>query len=146
MDIEANEQQYIVDGRYWHKRLMASTDLCPRFCQLKEGDRGFCFVRQNLQDSVKLTTYGRSTGFCIDPIEKKPLNHFLPAQAFFLFWYRWMQPFGCQFCQNWSISKSREIELLSEKASPEQIVPAAQELGCASVAFTYNDPVIWAEY
>ncbi|CAN5312120.1 AmmeMemoRadiSam system radical SAM enzyme [soil metagenome] len=144
---EVDEQQYIVDGRYWHKLAdgRVQCDLCPRFCQLKEGDRGFCFVRQNLQDSVKLTTYGRSTGFCIDPIEKKPLNHFLPGTSVLSFGTAGCN-LGCQFCQNWSISKSREIELLSEKASPEQIALAAQELGCSSVAFTYNDPVIWAEY
>jgi pyruvate formate lyase activating enzyme len=126
-----HEQQYIVDGRYWHKLAdgRVQCDLCPRFCQLKEGDRGFCFVRQNLQDSVKLTTYGRSTGFCIDPIEKKPLNHFLPGTSVLSFGTAGCN-LGCQFCQNWSISKSREIELLSEKASPEQIALAAQELGC----------------
>ncbi len=138
---------FIIDGKYWHalEDGRVQCDLCPRNCQMKEGDRGFCFVRQNIDNSVKLTTYGRSTGFCVDPIEKKPLNHFLPGTSVLSFGTAGCN-LGCQFCQNWSISKSREIELLSEEASPEQIALAAKELGCASVAFTYNDPVIWAEY
>lgn len=134
-------------GRWWHKtedgRLMC--DLCPRACVMKDGDRGFCFVRKNEGDRMVLTTYGRSTGFCVDPIEKKPLNHFLPGSSVLSFGTAGCN-LGCQFCQNWSISKSREIEMLSEKASPERIADAALKLGCKSVAFTYNDPVIWAEY
>lgn len=134
-------------GRWWHKqddgRIMC--DLCPRACVMKDGDRGFCFVRKNEGDQMILTTYGRSTGFCVDPIEKKPLNHFLPGSSVLSFGTAGCN-LGCQFCQNWSISKSREIEMLSEKASPERIAEAALKLGCKSVAFTYNDPVIWAEY
>jgi len=142
-----SDQRFIVEGKYWHALDdgRVQCDLCPRECQMKEGDRGFCFVRQNIDNSVKLTTYGRSTGFCLDPIEKKPLNHFLPGTSVLSFGTAGCN-LGCQFCQNWSISKSREIELLSEVATPEQIATAAKELGCASVAFTYNDPVIWAEY
>ena len=119
--------------------------LCPRECLLKDGDRGFCFVRQNVDDEMVLTTYGRSTGFCIDPIEKKPLNHFLPGTAVLSFGTAGCN-LGCKFCQNWSISKSRETERLSEQAGPEAIAEAAVATGCRSVAFTYNDPVIWAEY
>ena len=142
-------------GRYWHKVDVAAgegktqeaifCDLCPRACVLKEGDRGFCFVRKNENGQMILTTYGSSTGFCIDPIEKKPLNHFLPGTSVLSFGTAGCN-LGCQFCQNWSISKSREIEILSEKASPEGIAESAKRLGCSSVAFTYNDPVIWAEY
>jgi len=135
-------------GRYWHTiegGQAIHCDLCPRACVLKEGDRGFCFVRKNEGGSMILTTYGSSTGFCIDPIEKKPLNHFLPGTSVLSFGTAGCN-LGCRFCQNWSISKSREIEILSEKASPEGIAQAAQKLGCKSVAFTYNDPVIWAEY
>ncbi|MBU6454266.1 MAG: AmmeMemoRadiSam system radical SAM enzyme [Cyanobacteria bacterium REEB67] len=142
------DSAYIVDGRYWHTlddKSAIHCDLCPRACVLKDGDRGFCFVRQNIDGQMKLTTYGRSTGFCIDPIEKKPLNHFLPGTSVLSFGTAGCN-LGCQFCQNWSISKSREIEQLSEKASPESIALAASRLGCASVAFTYNDPVVWAEY
>lgn len=120
-------------------------ELCPRECSLKPGDRGFCFVRQNVDGILRLTTWGRSTGFCIDPIEKKPLNHFLPGTPVLSFGTAGCN-LGCQFCQNWDISRSREIERLSEPATPEMIAAAAIRTGCRSVAFTYNDPVVWAEY
>jgi AmmeMemoRadiSam system radical SAM enzyme len=135
-------------GRYWHfvdEGTRIFCDLCPRACVLKEGDRGFCFVRKNEDNRMVLTTYGLSTGFCVDPIEKKPLNHFLPGTSVLSFGTAGCN-LGCQFCQNWSISKSREIEMLSERATPQDIAQAALRLGCRSVAFTYNDPVIWAEY
>lgn len=120
-------------------------DLCPRACSLAEGDRGFCFVRQNVGGKMALTTYGRSTGFCVDPIEKKPLNHFYPGSSVLSFGTAGCN-LGCKFCQNWDISKSREIERLSARALPEEIAEVASQLGCKSVAFTYNDPIIWAEY
>jgi AmmeMemoRadiSam system radical SAM enzyme len=141
-------------GRYWHyvetpgsegSQKAIHCDLCPRACVLKDGDRGFCFVRKNEGDEMILTTYGLSTGFCIDPIEKKPLNHFLPGTSVLSFGTAGCN-LGCQFCQNWSISKAREIEILSDHAGPEEIAQAAKRMGCSSVAFTYNDPVIWAEY
>lgn len=119
--------------------------LCPRRCNLKAGDRGFCFVRENRDGQMVLSTYGKSTGFCIDPIEKKPLNHFLPGTSVLSFGTAGCN-LGCKFCQNWDISKSREIERLSAHAEPDQIARAAHRLGCHSVAFTYNDPVVWAEY
>jgi AmmeMemoRadiSam system radical SAM enzyme/AmmeMemoRadiSam system protein B/AmmeMemoRadiSam system protein A len=119
--------------------------LCPRKCRLKPGDRGFCFVRENRDGEMVLTTYGRSTGFCIDPIEKKPLNHFYPGTAVLSFGTAGCN-LGCKFCQNWDISKSREVERLSATAEPESIAEAALAHGCQSVAYTYNDPVIWAEY
>lgn len=119
--------------------------LCPRQCSLAKGDRGFCFVRENRDDRIVLTTYGRSTGFCIDPIEKKPLNHFFPGTPVLSFGTAGCN-LGCQFCQNWDISKSRQVERLSETAEPVAIAAAALESGCRGVAFTYNDPVIWAEY
>ena len=133
-------------GRWWHvedDRVVC--DLCPRFCRLKDGDRGFCFVRQNVGGEMKLTTYGRSTGFCIDPIEKKPLNHFFPGTSVLSFGTAGCN-LGCKFCQNWDISKAREVERLSHRAFPEEIALAAKSLGCHSVAYTYNDPIIWAEY
>jgi AmmeMemoRadiSam system radical SAM enzyme len=135
-------------GRYWHyveEGTRIYCDLCPRACVLKEGDRGFCFVRQNVDGQMILTTYGQSTGFCVDPIEKKPLNHFLPGTSVLSFGTAGCN-LGCRFCQNWDISKSREVEKLSERATPEDIAQAALRLNCRSVAFTYNDPVIWAEY
>lgn len=119
--------------------------LCPRKCRLKPGDKGFCFVRENRDGEIALTTYGKSTGFCIDPIEKKPLNHFFPGTPVLSFGTAGCN-LGCKFCQNWDISKSREVERLSARAEPETIARAAAETGCASVAYTYNDPVIWAEY
>ncbi len=118
---------------------------CPRLCKLHAGQRGFCFVRQNVGGRMVLTTYGRSSGFCVDPIEKKPLNHFYPGTSVLSFGTAGCN-LGCRFCQNWDISKAREFDRLADAASPETIAAAAQKLGCRSVAFTYNDPVIFAEY
>jgi pyruvate formate lyase activating enzyme len=137
----------VVPTRYWHRledgRIQC--DVCPRACKLREGQRGLCFVRAREGDAIVLTTYGRSSGFCTDPIEKKPLNHFLPGTAVLSFGTAGCN-LSCRFCQNWDISKSREIDTLADAASPETIAAAAAELGCASVAFTYNDPVIFLEY
>ena len=136
-----------VSTKYWHRlddgRIQC--DLCPRFCKLHEGQRGFCFVRACEDDEIVLTTYGRSSGYCIDPIEKKPLNHFLPGTPVLSFGTAGCN-LGCKFCQNWDISKSREIDTLADAADPQTIARAAQQLGCRSVAFTYNDPVIFMEY
>jgi pyruvate formate lyase activating enzyme len=120
-------------------------DVCPRYCQLAEGQRGLCFVRARKDDAVVLTTYGRSSGFCVDPIEKKPLAHFLPGTPVLSFGTAGCN-LTCRFCQNWDISKSRETDTLGEEAPPERIARAARALGCRSVAFTYNDPVIFLEY
>lgn len=140
------EQQYH-PTKYWHKledgRIQC--DLCPRFCKLHEGQQGLCFVRANYNDQIVSTTYGRSSGFCIDPIEKKPLNHFLPGTPVFSFGTAGCN-LACKFCQNWDMSKSREMDTLADQASPEAIAQAAAEHGCRSVAYTYNDPVIFHEY
>jgi pyruvate formate lyase activating enzyme len=120
-------------------------DLCPRDCRLHEGQRGACFVRARVGDAMVLTTYGRSSGFCVDPIEKKPLNHFLPGSAVLSFGTAGCN-LACKFCQNWDISKSRDMDRLMDSASPEGIAEAAAASGSRSVAFTYNDPVIFAEY
>ena len=134
-------------GKYWHKlddgRIQC--DLCPRDCRLHEGQRGACFVRQRLNDAMVLTTYGRSSGFCIDPIEKKPLNHFYPGSSVLSFGTAGCN-LACKFCQNWDISKSKEMDTLADTASPDAIAEAALAHDCKSVAFTYNDPVIFAEY
>jgi pyruvate formate lyase activating enzyme len=134
-------------GRWWTMLPDGRIEcrLCPRFCRLKDGQRGFCFVRQRVGDAMVLTTYGRSSGFCVDPIEKKPLNHFLPGTSALSFGTAGCN-LGCRFCQNWDISKAREWDRLADAASPERIARTAQRLGCRSVAFTYNDPVIFAEY
>jgi pyruvate formate lyase activating enzyme len=120
-------------------------DVCPRYCRLKDGQEGHCFVRAARGGAIVLTTYGRSSGFCVDPIEKKPLNHFLPGTSVLSFGTAGCN-LACRFCQNWDISKSREIDTLADEASPERIARAAAELGCRSVAFTYNDPVVFMEY
>jgi pyruvate formate lyase activating enzyme len=134
-------------ARYWHAlpdgRIQC--DLCPRECRLRDGQRGFCFVRMREGDQLVLATYGRSSGFCIDPIEKKPLNHFYPGSSVFSFGTAGCN-LGCKFCQNWDISKSREMDRLMDQASPERIAEVAAGTGCRSVAFTYNDPVIFLEY
>lgn len=132
---------------HWHQLDdgRVQCDVCPRECKLHEGQRGMCFVRACAGGEIVLTTYGRSSGFCVDPIEKKPLNHFLPGTPVLSFGTAGCN-LGCKFCQNWDISKSREWDTLADAASPETIARAAQELGCRSVAFTYNDPVIFMEY
>jgi pyruvate formate lyase activating enzyme len=133
--------------RHWHALAdgKLQCDVCPRHCQLSEGQRGLCFVRAREQGAVVLTTFGRSSGYCIDPIEKKPLDHFLPGTSVLSFGTAGCN-LACRFCQNWDISKSREIDTLADEASPEAIADAAERLGCRSVAFTYNDPVIFLEY
>lgn len=136
-----------VKTNYWHKLDddRVQCDTCPRFCKLREGQRGLCFVRKNLNHQIVLTSYGRSSGFAIDPIEKKPLNHFYPGSAVFSFGTAGCN-LACKFCQNWDISKSREMDALMSKASPGEIANKAEDMGCLSVAFTYNDPVIFHEY
>ncbi len=145
---DAQSADRIRANGWWHpsddgKRLVC--DLCPRHCALRPGDRGFCFVRENRDGQIVSTTYGRSTGFCIDPIEKKPLYHFYPGTAVLSFGTAGCN-LGCSFCQNWTSSRSRNIEAACQQAEPRQIAAAAKRHGCHSVAFTYNDPIIWAEY
>lgn len=134
-------------GRYW--RLLddgrVQCDVCPRACKLHDGQRGLCFVRAAHEGKIVLTTYGRSSGFCVDPIEKKPLNHFLPGTSVLSFGTAGCN-LTCKFCQNWDISKSRAFDTLQDQASPEKIAAVAERLGCKSVAYTYNDPVIFLEY
>jgi pyruvate formate lyase activating enzyme len=141
------EQLKGVAGRYWHRlddgRIQC--DVCPRFCKLNEGQRGLCFVRGRQGDQIVLTTYGRSSGFCVDPIEKKPLNHFLPGTPVLSFGTAGCN-LTCKFCQNWDVSKARAMDRLQDEASPEDIVRAAIATGSRSIAYTYNDPVIFLEY
>jgi len=136
-----------IDTKYWHllEDGRAQCDLCPRFCKLHEGQRGLCFIRANQDNRIVMTSYGLSSGYCIDPIEKKPLNHFLPGTPVLSFGTAGCN-LACKFCQNWDISKSREIQTLADSASPELIARAAKQLNCRSVAYTYNDPVIFHEY
>ena len=143
------ETETCVDVGYWTRLGDGRIEcgVCPRFCKVRPGQRGLCFVRRAREDGagMELTGYGRSTGFCVDPIEKKPLNHFLPGSAVLSFGTAGCN-LACSFCQNWDISKSREVARLSAHAAPETIARAAERLGCASVAYTYNDPVIFMEY
>jgi len=134
-------------GRYWHLRDdgRLQCDLCPRACKLHEDQRGLCFVRGREKDQLWLYSYGRSSGFCIDPIEKKPLNHFLPGSSVLSFGTAGCN-LACKFCQNWDISKAREMDRLADYASPEAIARSAKRHDCRSIAFTYNDPVIFLEY
>ncbi len=147
---QSSEQGDRIEGipaRYWHRmddgRLQC--DLCPRFCRLHEGQRGLCFVRARAGEQIVLTTYGRSSGFCIDPIEKKPLNHFLPGTPVLSFGTAGCN-LACKFCQNWDLTRSHAFDRLQDRASPEEIAAAAVGSGSRSVAFTYNDPVIFLEY
>ncbi|MEE2777606.1 MAG: AmmeMemoRadiSam system radical SAM enzyme [Acidobacteriota bacterium] len=137
----------VVPTRHWHvlDDGRVQCDVCPRFCRLREGQRGMCFVRARVDDQVVLSSYGRSSGFCVDPIEKKPLNHFLPGTPVLSFGTAGCN-LACRFCQNWDMSKSREMDTLMDEASPQRLASVAAELGCRSVAFTYNDPVVFLEY
>jgi pyruvate formate lyase activating enzyme len=119
--------------------------LCPRYCHLKAGQAGFCFIRENVDGQMVLKAYGRTTGFAVDPVEKKPLNHFLPGTPILSFGTAGCN-LGCKFCQNWDISKARLDDKQSRPISPEEVIDLAVREGCPSVAMTYNDPVIWAEF
>lgn len=138
MSHAAKWSEVLPDGRVRCK-------LCPRRCTLRDGQRGFCFVRKNEGGKLVLDTYGRSSGFAVDPVEKKPLNHFLPGARVLSFGTAGCN-LACKFCQNWTMSTSREFDSLSQEASPEQLAQAALRLNCEAIAFTYNDPIIFAEY
>lgn len=138
---------YTVVGNWWHtlEDGRVQCDLCPRNCRLKDNQQGFCYIREVRNGELVLTSYGRASGFCIDPIEKKPLNHFYPGTSVLSFGTAGCN-LGCRFCQNWDISKARQDDRLTSPASPEKVALAAKKSGCKSIAFTYNDPVIFAEY
>jgi pyruvate formate lyase activating enzyme len=135
------------EALWWHKeadgRILCT--LCPRLCRMAEGQAGFCYIRKNIAGKLYSLAYGTSTGFAIDPIEKKPLNHFLPGTDILSFGTAGCN-LGCRFCQNWSISKAKLDEAQSLTASPEEVVKLALRNHVPSIAFTYNDPVIWGEY
>jgi len=119
--------------------------LCPRYCQIGEGQYGFCFIRQNHGGKLYNLGYGRSTGFAVDPIEKKPLNHFLPGGNALSFGTAGCN-LGCRFCQNWSISKAKLDDQRSRLIAPQEVVELAQREQAESIAFTYNDPTIFGEF
>ncbi len=132
---------------FWHRddEGLVYCDVCPRHCHLRDGKRGTCFVRMAKDGEIVLTSYGRSSGFCIDPIEKKPLNHFYPGSSILSFGTAGCN-LTCQFCQNWDISKSRQVDTLCDSAMPEPLVDTAKRYGCDALAYTYNDPIIFLEY
>ena len=145
--MKATLDPHVAKTRYWERlpNGRVQCNVCPNHCRLAEGQRGACFVRKAQGGEIVLTTYGRSSGFCIDPVEKKPLNHFLPGTPILSFGTAGCN-LTCRFCQNWDISKSREMDTLADAATPAAIARAAQQHGCSSVAFTYNDPVVFMEY
>ena len=132
--------------QYWRKLDdgRVQCEVCPRFCKLRNGQQGLCFVRACENDQTVLTICGRSSGFCIDPIGKKPLNHFLPGTPVLSFGTAGCN-LACKFCQNWDMSKSREMDKLADEAAPRKLAEVAEKTGCKSIAFTYNDPVIFLE-
>ncbi|MGE5289674.1 MAG: AmmeMemoRadiSam system radical SAM enzyme [Micromonosporaceae bacterium] len=138
---------HTVPAGFWHRLGdgRVQCDVCPRACRLHEGQRGLCFVRARAGGQMVLTSYGRSSGFCVDPVEKKPLNHFLPGSPVLSFGTGGCN-LACKFCQNWDISKSRQIDTLAGAASPAELAETALAGGARSVAFTYNDPTIFLEY
>jgi pyruvate formate lyase activating enzyme len=146
-DMSSLEDLHTVPTRYWHvlEDGRAQCDVCPRECRLHEGQHGLCYVRARMDDQIVLTSYGRLSGSCVDPVEKKPLNHFLPGSGVLSFGTAGCN-LACKFCQNWDISKSQEIDTLSDSGTPDALARAAESLGCRSIAFTYNDPVIFWEY
>ncbi len=137
----------VVRTHYWHQlddgRIQC--DLCPRHCKLHDQQQGLCFVRSCQEQQIVLTTYGRSSGFCVDPIEKKPLHHFYPGSSILSFGTAGCN-LSCKFCQNWDMSKSKEMDTLCATGTPQELVAAARRKGCRSLAYTYNDPVIFLEY
>lgn len=135
------------EAKWWHlnERGKILCTLCPRYCQIGNGQQGFCYIRQNINNKLYTLGYGKPTGFGIDPIEKKPLNHFLPGTSVLSFGTAGCN-LGCKFCQNWSISKARLDEINSVSAKPEDVISLAKKHSTPSIAFTYNDPTIFGEY
>lgn len=137
----------VVPTRYWHRLAdgRIQCDLCPRECKLHAGQQGLCFVRANENNQIVLTSYGRSTGFVIDPVEKKPLNHFKPGSSVLSFGTAGCN-LACKYCQNWDMSKARDLDRMMNTASPKDLVSTTSRLGVQSIAYTYNDPIVFMEY
>ncbi|HOJ04633.1 MAG TPA: AmmeMemoRadiSam system radical SAM enzyme [Bacteroidota bacterium] len=134
-------------ARYWHTLSdgRVQCDLCPRECQLSDGQRGLCYVRMHQRGSLVLTCHGHTTGLHIDPMEKKPLYHFFPGTDILS-----LGTIGCnltcRFCQNWNISRSRDPRHTCVEVSPTHVALAARTAECDAVALTYNEPVVYLEY
>jgi len=136
-----------VKARYWHTRDdgRVECDLCPRHCAMRDGQSGFCSVRRNRGGALELTAYGHPSGLAVDPIEKKPLYHVTPGARVLSFGTVGCN-LACRFCQNWELSTARETAGRGRAISPEALVATAVANGCRGIAYTYNDPVIFAEY
>ena len=134
-------------ARWWKQqkdgKILCS--LCPRYCKIADDQSGFCYIRKNESGKLYSYGYGRPTGFAVDPIEKKPLNHFLPRTDILSFGTAGCN-LGCKFCQNWSMSKAKVDDINSTDASAEDVVNLAKKNNIPSIAYTYNDPIIFAEY
>ncbi|MFQ5662784.1 MAG: AmmeMemoRadiSam system radical SAM enzyme [Terriglobia bacterium] len=135
------------EARWWEPEAGGKVHcyLCPRHCRIGAGQPGFCFIRVNRGGTLYNLGYGRPAAIQIDPIEKKPLNHFIPGTKIFSLGTAGCN-LGCFFCQNWDISKSKSDQVNSQHLEPEEVVALAQQHGCPSIAFTYNEPTIWGEY
>ncbi|GMR25695.1 MAG: AmmeMemoRadiSam system radical SAM enzyme [Ignavibacteria bacterium] len=137
----------MVEAKWWepadNEKILCT--LCPRYCKIGDGQPGFCYIRQNHNGKLYTLGYARPTGFAIDPIEKKPLNHFLPGTTVLSFGTAGCN-LGCKFCQNWSMSKAKIDELNSLNVTPQEVVALAIKKGTPSIAYTYNDPTIFGEY
>lgn len=137
----------LIEAKWWkptnNDKILCT--LCPRYCTIGEGQHGFCYIRQNIDNKLYSLGYGRPTGFAIDPIEKKPLNHFYPGSQILSFGTAGCN-LGCKFCQNWSISKAKINDRNSLVYSAEDVVTLAQNYRAPSIAYTYNDPTIFGEY
>ena len=134
-------------AKWWHFNEKGETvcTLCPRYCVLADGQAGLCFVRKNIEGKLYALSYGRPTGFAIDPIEKKPLYHFLPGSEILSFGTAGCN-LSCQFCQNWTMSKAKMDDLNALHATPDDVVALAKKYKVPSIAYTYNDPTVFAEY
>jgi pyruvate formate lyase activating enzyme len=138
----------IHEARYWKPEADGKVlcTLCPRECRIGEGQNGFCWIRRNRGGRLVTTGWGTTTRFAVDPIEKKPISHFRPGSQVLSFGTAGCN-LGCRFCQNWDISKARHDEASSQDEwTPARVVDLAERMGAPGIAFTYNDPIIWAEY
>ena len=146
-DAAALHSEPLHEARWWEPEPGGRVHcfLCPRHCRIHEGQSGFCFIRVNRGGKLYSLGYGSPAALQVDPIEKKPLNHFLPGTRVFSMGTAGCN-MGCFFCQNWDISKSRHDQVHSQSVSPQEVPLFARKHNCASLAFTYNEPTIWGEY
>ncbi len=143
--LDATEKLH--EARWWENDADGRVHcyLCPRHCHIGEGQAGFCYIRVNHGGKLYSLGYAQPAALQVDPIEKKPLNHFLPGTRVFSMGTAGCN-MGCFFCQNWDISKSHSDQVHSVNVPPEDVPSLAARYDCPSIAFTYNEPTIWGEY